>query len=63
MLPDSANGKLYFPKSLASFSKAINDIVNGWNVIKGDTSGVGNSAGLIDAAAKAISDDWAQLVQ
>ncbi len=56
MLPDSAYGKLYFPKSLASFSKAINDIVNGWNAIKGATSGVGNSARLIDAAAKAISD-------
>ena len=29
MLPESAYGKLYFPKGLPSFSKAINDIVTG----------------------------------
>ncbi len=54
MLPDSAYGKLYFPKNLTSFSKAINDIVNGWNAIKGGPSTAAPTIpqALIDSAKK-----------
>ena len=53
MLPESAYGKLYFPKSLASFSKAINDIVTGWNAIKGAAAPApAIPQALIDAAKK-----------
>ena len=53
MLPESAYGKLYFPKSLPSFSKAINDIVTGWNAIKGAAAPAPViPQALIDAAKK-----------
>lgn len=53
MLPESAYGKLYFPKSLPSFSKAVNDIVTGWNAIKGATAPAPSiPQALIDAAKK-----------
>ena len=66
MLPESAYGKLYFPKSLNSFSKAINDIVNGWNTIKGAAaSAPAIPQALIDAAKKegtitsyGLADTW-----
>ena len=35
MLPESAYGKLNFPKSLSSFSAAVKNIVDGWNAIVG----------------------------
>ncbi len=35
MLPDSAYNKIYFPKSLATFSAAIKNISDGWNTIVG----------------------------
>jgi len=37
MLPESAYGKLNFPKSLATFSAAVKNIVDGWNAIVGAT--------------------------
>ena len=66
MLPESAYGKLYFPKSLPSFSKAINDIVTGWTAIKGAAVAAPViPQALIDAAKKEASitsyglpDDW-----
>ncbi len=66
MLPESAYGKLYFPKSLPSFSKAINDIVTGWNAIKGAVAPApAIPQALIDAAKKegtlttyGLPDDW-----
>ena len=66
MLPDSAYGKLYFPKSLPTFSKAINDIVTGWNTIKGAAAPApAIPQALIDAAKKegtltsyGLPDDW-----
>ncbi len=78
MLPDSAYGKLYFPKSLSSFSKAINDVVNGWNTIKGTTTSTTAPAAaaapaipqaLVDAAKKegtitsyGLPDTWVNYV-
>ncbi len=66
MLPDSAYGKLYFPKSLPSFSKAINDIVTGWTAIKGAAvPAPAIPQALIDAAKKegtlvsyGLPDSW-----
>jgi putative spermidine/putrescine transport system substrate-binding protein len=66
MLPESAYGKLYFPKSLPSFSKAINDIVTGWNAIKGAAAPAPTiPQAMLDAAKKeanlvsyGLPDDW-----
>lgn len=68
LLPESAYTKLYFPKSLESFSAAVKNIVDGWNAIVGGTSAqptVDPMAALIEAAKKegtivsyGLPDDW-----
>ncbi len=52
MLPESAYGKLNFPKSLPTFTAAVKNIVKGWDAIVGGTEQATPAATAAPAAAK-----------